>query len=209
MIYQLKGRVEATTRDMAIIDVAGVGYGAFASTQTLANLRVGESAALHIITHVREDHIHLYGFLETLEREWFEILTGVQGVGPRVALGILGAMSPADLANALMLEDRRAFQAVSGVGPKMAARLVTELKDKGPKNAPATTIAPAKAAPVLTGDAAVMRDLISALTNLGYDDTLARQAAATALESVAQTGGESGAADLNALIPLALKALAG
>lgn len=200
MIYHLKGRVETVTSDMAVLDVGGIGYGAFVSTRTLADLRVGESAALHIITHVREDHIHLYGFLTVSEREWFEILTGVQGVGPRVALAILGAMGPTELANALMLEDKRAFQAVSGVGPKMAARLVTELKDKAPKSNTPLSSAPAKAAPALTGDAAIMRDLISALTNLGYDETLARQAAATA-----QSEGET---DLNALIPLALKALA-
>ena len=138
MIYQLKGRVETLTKDQAILDVGGVGYGAFVSTQTLSDLRVGEAAKLLIITHVREDHIHLYGFLSEGERDWFEILTGVQGVGPKVALAILGAMGPADLASALMLEDRRPFQAVSGVGPKMAARLVTELRDKAPQAGPVT-----------------------------------------------------------------------
>ena len=181
MIYHLKGQIESVTAQMVILDVSGVGYGAFVSAQTLANLRVGEHAVLHIITHVREDHIHLYGFLSVEERQWFEILTGVQGVGPKVALAILGALNPADLVNALMLEDKRAFQAVNGVGAKMAVRLVSELKDKAPAtDVPTATSSQATslgAAPVLSDEAALMRDLISALTNLGYDESSARHAA--------------------------------
>ena len=206
MIGQLKGLVDHLDTDQVLIDVQGVGYQVLCSSRTLATLMPGQSAVLKILTHVREDHIHLYGFLDDQEKAWFDIFVGVQGVGPKMALSILGQMGPSDLANALMLEDKRPFQAISGVGPKLAARLVTELKQKSPKlpsgvsvSAGETQVSPQVD---LTGSAAVLQDLISALTNLGYDETQARSAATTALTDL---GDE---ADLNALIPVALKALA-
>ena len=204
MIAQLKGLVDNLELDHALIDVQGVGYQVFCSGRTLANLTLGQAATLKILTHVREDHIHLYGFADASEKEWFDILLGVQGVGPKMALSILSQMNPTDLANALMLEDKRPFQAISGVGPKLAARLVTELKQKTPKvsGAGASLSVPSGPTAALTGSAAVLRDLISALINLGYDESQARSAATTALTHMGED------ADLNSLSPVALKALA-
>jgi len=205
MIGQLKGLVEAVGADSCLIDVAGVGYVAFCSAPTLAALSIGQACTLKILTHVREDHIHLFGFADAEEKAWFDLLLSVQGVGPKMALAILGHLDPESLANALMLEDKRPFQSVSGVGPKLAARLVTELKERTPKGAGAVSAASLTAQPapdVGGGAAALGRDLISALTNLGYDETTARTAAMAALKD----GGE--AASLDSLIPLALKALA-
>lgn len=203
MIGKLKGLVEEIGHDQLLLDVGGVCYGVFAPASTLARLALGQACALHIITHVREDHIHLYGFAGAEEKAWFETLTSVQGVGPKVGLAILSTLTPTDMANALMLEDKRPFQSVTGVGPKVAARLVTELREKANKIGTATSVNMTPAVPTeVSGDAALMRDLISALTNLGYDGDRARTAGATAL---AEAGED---ADLNALIPLALKSLA-
>ena len=218
MIAQLKGVIDHIASDHVLIDVQGVGYQVFCSGRTLTGVGQGQAATLKILTHVREDHIHLYGFADELEKQWFDILLGVQGVGPKMALSILSQMGPSDLANALVLEDKRPFQAVSGVGPKVATRLVTELKQKIPKDQDTGTVPPpttdsgesasGASAPLaessLAGSAALMRDLISALVNLGYDEGRARSAAKTAL---ADTGKDGGDADFNALIPLALKAL--
>ena len=197
MISQLKGQIDILEVDRVVIDVQGVGYEVFCSARTLASLEIGQRLTLKILTHVREDHIHLYGFADAEEKVWFKILLDVQGVGPKMALAILAGLTPQDLTNALVMEDKAPFQAVSGVGPKLAARLVTELNQKSPKiPAPGTGgIAP-------TGMGALLPDLISALTNLGYEGNTARTAAKTAI----QEGGDT--ADLNQLIPLALRALA-
>ncbi len=202
MIARLRGRIEAIGPDSALIDVGGVGYLAFCSTTTLASLAVGSKGTLLILTHVREDHIHLYGFATGEERAWFDLLLSVQGVGPKMALAILSTLTPQDMANALMMEDKRPFQSVSGVGPKVAARLVTELKEKSPTSTaghPSPATRPGAAA--VTGTAALFSNLVSALVNLGYDESSARRAAHTAI----QEGDE--ASDLRALIPVALKAL--
>ncbi len=204
MIARLRGRIEAISADSALIDVGGVGYLAFCSTTTLASLALGREGTLLILTHVREDHIHLYGFATADERAWFDLLLSVQGVGPKMALAILSTLTPQDMANALTMEDKRPFQSVSGVGPKVAARLVTELKEKSPTPtafAGARPSATRLGTPTVTGTAAVLLDLVSALVNLGYDETSARRAAQTAI----QDGDE--ASDLRALIPVALKAL--
>ncbi len=205
MIGWLSGKVLEVGLDQLLLNVSGVGYSVFCSGQTLQSSSVGAELNLRIRTHVREDHIHLYGFVTNEEREWFDLLLGVQGVGPKMALGILSSLKPADMADALALEDKRPFQAVSGVGPKLATRLVTELKEK----APAPTIAARPTAHASTastpvesgGTAALLRDLMSALTNLGYDANAARTAAQSA---IAEAGEE---ADLGSLVPLALKAL--
>jgi Holliday junction DNA helicase RuvA len=165
MIARLKGLVDALGPDWAVIDVGGVGYLIFGSSRTLGRLgRPGEAASVHVETHVREDHIHLYGFIDAAERDWFRLLLTVQGVGGKVALAILSAIPPDELARAIAAGDKASLSRSQGVGPKLAARLATELKDKvggialpaaGTGNAPATSVGAA-------GEA------VSALINLGY-----------------------------------------
>lgn len=168
MIAKLKGVVDAVDTDSAIVDVGGVGYLVSASARTLRNLVVGEPATVLVETIVREDAIALYGFLETAERDWFRILTTVQGVGARVALSILSTLSPDEIARAIAAQDRATLSRPAGVGPKLAARLATELKDKAAAfgiASPASS-APDAAASVPTGS--LNEDAVSALVNLGY-----------------------------------------
>ena len=130
MIARLKGIVDGLDEGAAGIDVGGVGYVVFCSGRTLARLAVGEAAVLEVETHVREDHIHLYGFIDAGERDWFRLLTTVQGVGAKVGLGILGVLSPDELLQAIAAADKGAFTRAPGVGPKLGTRIVSELKDK-------------------------------------------------------------------------------
>jgi len=131
MIGKLKGLVDSTDEGKAIIDVGGVGYLVFSSARTLRDLpSEGQAVELLIETHVREDHIHLYGFLMEEEQQWFKTLITVNGVGTKMALAILSALSPAQLTTAIMAQDKASFTQVSGVGPKLADRLLTELKNK-------------------------------------------------------------------------------
>src|SRR5580704_4812127 len=124
MIGKLRGRIDEIHEDSVILDVGGVGYQIFCSSRTLAALPpVGETAQLIIETHVREDHIHLYGFPDTIERDWFNLLCTVQRVGNKMALSILGAYSPEQLAHAILAKDTAAFSRISGVGPKLAERI--------------------------------------------------------------------------------------
>ncbi len=167
MIAQLKGIVESIDGDSAVIDVNGVGYLVAASSRTLRDLVVGGPATVLVETIVREDAIALYGFLATAERDWFRILTTVQGVGARVALSILSTLSPDEIARAIAAQDRATLSRPAGVGPKLAARLATELKDK----AAAFGVAPgaAAAAPETAAvGGSVNEDAVSALVNLGY-----------------------------------------
>jgi len=162
MIARLKGLVDQIGEDWAVIDVGGVGYLVFCSSRTLSRLpRIGEAAALFVETHVREDHIHLFGFFEETERAWFRLLQTVQGVGSKVALAILSTLTANDLANAIAGGDKAMLSRPSGVGPKLAARLATELKDKV-----AGIAAPGSFAPALA--TAGLEDAVSALVNLGY-----------------------------------------
>ncbi len=196
MIALLTGILAARADDHCIIDVNGVGYAAFCSSRTLDQLPgLGEAVRLHIDTHVREDHIHLYGFMTEGERQWFRLLQSVQGVGARVALGVLGTLSANELAQAIATADKAMVGRAQGVGPKLAQRLVTELKDKVPTD---LTIATGgdKAAPEGGGNA----DALSALTNLGYKEVEAARA-------IAKVSGEAGD-DVATLIRLALKELA-
>src|SRR5499427_6189036 len=143
MIAKLAGLVDQVASDSAVIDVGGVGYLAFCSTRTIGNLPpAGAPVTLLIETHVREDHIHLYGFVDAVERDWFRRLTTVQGVGARLALAILSAVAPEDLALALLAQDKAALTRAEGVGPKLAARIVNELRDKIVPTAPTVAIAP-------------------------------------------------------------------
>ncbi|WP_119168616.1 Holliday junction branch migration protein RuvA [Algihabitans albus] len=210
MIGKLTGLVDTVEEDRCLIDVGGVGYLVFASAATLGRLQAGQGAALLIETHVREDHIHLFGFAERGEREWFRLLSTVQGVGARVALAILSVLSPDQLATAVAAQDKAAVARANGVGPKLAGRIVTELKDKAgalvfhgsSQTAPSAGAAANGAAPA--GDALAQRaeDAISALVNLGYKRSEAFTAVAAASRDL---GGEAG---LDALIRAGLKELA-
>ncbi len=204
MIARLKGIVDSIDTDGAVIDVNGVGYLVSASARTLRDLVVGSPVGMLVETIVREDAISLYGFLETAERDWFRILTTVQGVGARVALSILSTLSPDEIARAIAAADRATLSRPPGVGPKLAARLATELKDK----AAAFGIAPAPVAVRATGEAgpapagSVNEDAVSALVNLGYK----RVEAFGAVARVTQRLGEG--ATLDAVIRAGLQELA-
>ena len=166
MIAKLKGVVDTVDADSAIVDVGGVGYLVSASARTLRELAAGDEVTVLVETIVREDAIALYGFLETAERNWFRILTTVQGVGARVALSILSTLSPDEIARAIAAQDRATLSRPAGVGPKLAARLATELKDK----AAAFGVAPlgkGVEAPVMPAGS-INEDAVSALVNLGY-----------------------------------------
>lgn len=171
MIARLKGRIEEVGDGWAVVDVSGVGYLIFCSARTLGKLAVGEAATVYIETHVREDHIHLYGFLEPAEREWFKLLTTVQGVGAKVALAILSVLSGDEITRAVAAQDKALIGRANGVGPKLAARIVSELKDKVAALALGPTVGPkgaSTAAAVASGASDVVRDATSALVNLGY-----------------------------------------
>ena len=203
MIGKLKGVVDSVDEEALILDVNGVGYLVFASARTLRALPApGEPAELLIETHVREDAIRLYGFLTAAERDWFRLLQSVQGVGVKVALGILGALSVEALSAAVARQDKAMMARAPGVGPKLAARLVLELKDKAPALAVAD-FAHAEAgferAPKL---AKAAEDAVLALVGLGY--ALSQAAAAVARIST-QLGP---AAETAALVRAGLKELA-
>jgi holliday junction DNA helicase RuvA len=207
MIGQLKGVVDAIGEAHAIIDVGGVGYEVQLSSRTLRNLKHGETVVLTIDTHVREDAIRLYGFQSEVERSWFRTLQGVQGVGSKVALGVLGVLSTHDLANAIALGNWAAVEQAQGVGKKLAQRIVTELKDKAPGLSVAGLNPPA-GEPSGGGDAGVpaagmaAAEAISALTNLGYNPS---QAAAAVAAAMKELGAD---ADTAKLIRRGLKELA-
>jgi len=165
MIAMLTGNLEAIEADRCIIDVAGVGYLVFASTRTLDQLSTTPAPVRVLVeTQVREDAISLYGFADAAERDWFRLLTTVQGVGGRVALNILSALSPRDLVAAINASDRGALTRASGVGPKLAIRILTELREK----AGAMPTAPGFVAILPTIPQGPAADAISALVNLGY-----------------------------------------
>ncbi len=202
MIAKLAGVVDQVGAEMAVIDVAGVGYLAFCSARTIGQLPpVGLPARLLIETHVREDHIHLYGFIDTAERDWFRLLTTVQGVGPRLAIAILSVTAPDQLALAILAQDKAALTRADGVGVRLAARIVNELRDKigGLSVAPGFP-APAAAAP--SGSAGPAADAVSALVNLGYRPAEAYGAVAAAAQRL------GAAAAVDALIKAGLQQLA-
>lgn len=203
MIGKLRGVIDSYGEDYVILDVGGVGYQVHCASRTLQALPTpGEAAILSIETHVREDQIRLFGFRSDAEREWFRLLQTVQGVGAKVALAVLSTLPPADLANAIAMRDRAAVARTPGVGPKVAERIVTELKDKAPAFA---AVDPALVQ--LSGAIEERRapqpvsDAISALVNLGYGQPQAAAAIASAMRSA----GES--AETAQLIRLGLKEL--
>lgn len=207
MIAGLRGIVEEVGTDFAVIDVGGVAYQAFCSGRTLRHLSVGEAAKLFVETHVREDHIHLYAFAERAERDWFRLLTTVQGVGAKVALAILGVLGAEELTAAIAASDKKAVARAPGVGPKLAGRIVAELQEKVGAMAlgQAATAASAPSKTPMPGEAAgagMVAEAASALVNLGYGP-------AEALAAASQAHKELGdGIALERLIPAALSRLA-
>ncbi len=187
MIGKLKGMVDSFGDDWVLIDCGGVCYEVFCSGRTMQALpRVGEATVVFIETIVREDLIRLYGFASEAEKSWFNLLTTVQGVGSRVALSILSVMSPSDLSSAVALQDRAMVGRANGVGPKLAVRIVTELKGKVPAigAVDAGTLGLQTALGEGVASSSVS-DAVSALTNLGYSSA---QASAALARVVAREG---------------------
>lgn len=181
MIGSLQGVVSAVGEETALIEVGGVGYVVQSGARTLSRLTVGATVKLFIETHVREDAIRLFGFTGEEERAWFAHLQTIPGVGAKVALGILDAMPPEVLVDAIALQDKAAFARANGVGPKLAARLATELAAKqGPKGfiSGAASGIPSKAGNAIINGARA--EAVSALVNLGIDQSSAARAVASA-----------------------------
>lgn len=204
MIGKLKGIVDSYGEDHVILDVQGVGYLVHCSGRTQQALPApGEAATLFIETFVREDMIRLYGFVSQAEKAWFLLLQNVQGVGAKVALNVLSTLSPSELANAVAVGDKAMVSRANGVGPKVAARIVAELKDKAPGF---STVDPAVASLAAQLDEravpAPVADAVSALVNLGYAQLQASAAVAAALREAGE------GADTAKLIRLGLRELA-
>jgi len=205
MIAKLSGRLDATGEDWAIVDCHGVGYLVHCSSRTLAALGpVGEACTVHTQLQVSENDMRLLGFAESAERDWFRLLTGVQGVGSKVALAILSALSPQELREACGRGDAAMVARAQGVGPKLAGRIVNELKDKAGAMpggmGSAGGFAPGAAAAPAGGKGA---DAASALENLGFKPAVAAAAVARALEELGEGASES------ELIRVALRKAAG
>ena len=202
MIAKLAGLLDQVIPEGAVIDVGGVGYLVFCSTRTIAQLPMpGASARLFVDTHVREDHIHLYGFIDTVERDWFRLLTTVQGVGARLALALLSAISPDQLALAILSQDKATLARADGVGPRLAARIANELRDKVGGLATAAPLPVTAPSGTSNGKADVTTDAVSALVNLGYR----RAEALGAVAAAARRLGDK--ASLDALIRAGLQEL--
>jgi Holliday junction DNA helicase RuvA len=217
MIGKITGRIEYRAVDHVLIDVRGVGYLVYCSDRTMAALpAVGEVAALYTDMLVREDLIQLFGFQSLVEKEWHRLLTSVQGIGAKASLAILGALGPDGVSRAIALGDWNAVKAAKGVGPKIAQRVVLDLKDKAPSvMAMSGTLAqaqgevdsevlesiPVKARAAVPANASAQSEAMSALGNLGYSP-------GDAAGAVAQAAGENEGADTPALIRAALKLLA-
>ena len=204
MIGKLKGTIDEIAGDHILVDVHGVCYVAFCSSRTLGAVgSQGEAVVLYIETYVREDQLKLFGFKTEVEREWFRLLQSVQGVGAKVALAILSTLSASDLANAIALQDKAMVARAPGIGPKVAQRIVTELKNKAP--ALGGIDAPDMGLKQEIGEgvaSAPVADAVSALCNLGYS----RDQAAGAVGAAVRDAGED--ADSAKLIRLGLKELA-
>ena len=204
MIGQLKGIIEEIDANRAVIDVGGVGYLVYASSRTLSSLTVGEGARLLIDTIVREESITLYGFAAAGEQSMFRLLTTVQGVGARVGLALLSALSPTELTQAVLLGDAKTLSRADGVGPKLASRIASELKDKIAAHH-TSFLSAAASGPVLPNVATLLTsiagDAIAALAGLGYRRV-------DIVPVVAQLAANDPGLALDALIKLALRELA-
>ena len=196
MIGWLKGRVLLVAEDHLILDVGGVGYRVFCTSRTLARSAADAEASFFIETQVREDHIHLFGFAERAEQDWFRLLLTVQGVGARVALSILSVLAPAALADAISGGDKAALTQAGGVGARLAQRIVSELRDK--TGAVDLGFAAGESPTGEGATAGMQADAVSALVNLGYRRPEAQAAVRRAGEHAA----------LDTLIAAALKELA-
>ncbi|MDF3607104.1 Holliday junction branch migration protein RuvA [Paracoccus sp. DMF-8] len=220
MIGRVAGIIIHRAADHVLIDVRGVGYIVHVSERTAASLRVGEAAALFTELVVREDLLQLYGFPTLLEKEWHRLLTSVQGVGPKASLALLGTLGPDGVARAIAIGDSAAVRKAPGVGPKLAQRVVMELKDKAPAvmalggtlsadpgpvmdGEPETPARPAarRSAPTPDPAALASAEALSALSNLGY-------APSEAASAVAEASGAEPSATTAALIRAALRLLA-
>jgi Holliday junction DNA helicase RuvA len=210
MIAKLTGLIDLIGPDFLILDVNGVGYQVFASRRTLSRIGgKGDRASLLIDTQVREDHIHLFGFADAAEQQWYKLLTTVQGVGAKAALAILGVCDPGQLGFAIAAGDAHMLRQAEGVGPKLATRIVTELKDKASKMDLTPAAMPLKkngkspATETPPEDAGVEHDAVSALVNLGYG----RTDAYAAVREARGNDNDLQGLDLQGLIRLALKEL--
>jgi holliday junction DNA helicase RuvA len=185
MIGKLKGIIDSVGEDFVILDVQGVGYIVHCSGRTLQKLpRPGELATLAIETHMREDSIRLFGFTSEAERDWFRLLQSVQGVGSKVALAVQTVHDAAELASAIARQDKAAIARAPGVGPKLAARIVAELKDKAASMGGVTAL---EAAPAGGIQPAAAQDALSALVNLGYGRPLAAAAVAASVAALGES----------------------
>jgi holliday junction DNA helicase RuvA len=203
MIGKLTGRLDEVSPVSVIIDVGGVGYEVTVGARTLGGLPpLGETLSLSIDTHMRDDAIRLYGFATEHERAWFRALQTVQGVGAKVALAVLGTLSENELANAVALGDKTQVARAPGVGPKVAGRIVAELKDKMPALAPALRPGGGLSPVVALPEGKPAQDAVSALLNLGYARA---QAAAAISAAIGKAGRDARPEDL---IKLGLKELA-
>ena len=201
MIARLRGRLDSVGVDHAVVDVGGVGYLVACSARTLATMpSAGEAVDLHVETQLRAESITLYGFRDPAERAWFRLLQTVQGVGARVALGVLSVLTPEALARAVAAQDKAALTRAVGVGPRLGARIVAELRDRlidFPALGGPTATAP------ITGASGAFADALSALINLGYGRSEAHAAIAKAAASLGEK------APVDALIRTGLKELTG
>ena len=178
MIAHLRGKLIERRPSQVIVEAAGVGYDVVVSVPTFSGLpALGNEVALHIHTHVREDQLALYGFLRADEKQLFEKLITVSGIGPKLAITVLSGMAADDLGNAIRGNDLARLTRIPGVGRKTAERMVLELRDKLP---PAGTAEPSQAVPGLSG---VQEDVLSALVNLGFQRSLAEKALAQAAKN--------------------------
>lgn len=204
MIAWLSGKVARIGEDHLILNVSGVGYLVYASRATLSNLpKVGEEYSLDIETQVKEDSITLFGFGNASEKDWFNLITKVQGVGAKVGLAILGVLPPAELGRALASGDKAAVTRAPGVGPKLAQRMISELKDKVAELGAVAGPAPTEGSvPVSDLDTGLTADVVSALTNLGYNQ-------ANAAVMVAKLASTNPSADFDELFRNALMEMAG
>ncbi|MDY7096665.1 MAG: Holliday junction branch migration protein RuvA [Pseudomonadota bacterium] len=202
MIAKLSGRLDSTGEDWAIVDVQGVGYLVHCSARTLTALgQVGEGCTVHTDLQVSENDMRLLGFAESAERDWFRMLTLVQGVGSKVALAILSALSTGELRDACAAGDAASVARANGVGPKLAGRIVNELKDKAGALPGSGGLPAGAVGAVPQGGASA--DAVSALENLGFKPAIAAQAVARAAEELGEGANEGD------LIRVALKKAAG
>jgi Holliday junction DNA helicase RuvA len=197
MIGKLTGRIDTVAEDHVLLDVAGVGYLVHCPSSTLSKLAAGASASLMTEMRLTDETIRLYGFSSAEEREWFRLLQTVQNVGARVALNVLSALSPRELERALALSDKAAIGRAQGVGPKLALRIVTELKDK----APSMMLRGGEEMAIAVAPRGPEADAVAALVKLGYSQ-------GHAAESIARAARDLGeAAPVDALLREALRAM--